>query len=283
LKLARGIVAALVAIGLSALGASAHELTPEQLGALKFEQRLGAQLPLDLAFRDQEGNPVALRQYMNGQRPVILTLNYFHCQNLCPLELEGLASALNGVSFTLGDEFDIVSVSIDPREGPSDATATRLRALRGYNRREDLRGWHVLTGDQVSIDRLADAVGFSYSHDADANEYAHPLGLIVLTPGGEVSRYLFGLDYAANDLRLALVDASAARIGSLIDRAVMLCYHYDPLTGRYTPLALNLVRGGSGAGVLAVLLFLGWLWRVDLRSGQRAAGAASVHGRRVSE
>jgi protein SCO1 len=278
------MIVALVALTrLGTLSASAHELTPQQLGALKFEQRLGAQVPLDLTFRDQDGNAVALREYMNGQRAVILTLNYFHCQNLCPLELEGLAGALNEVSFTLGDEFDIVSVSIDPREGPSDATATRLRALRGYDRREHARGWHVLTGDQVAIDRLAGAVGFSYTYDADANEYAHPLGLMVLTPGGQVSRYLFGLDYAANDVRLALVDASTARIGSLIDRAVMLCYHYDPLTGRYTPLALNLLRGGAGAGVLVILLFLGWFWRRDLRPAQHGAGAASVPGPAVSE
>jgi protein SCO1/2 len=133
----------------------------------------------------------------------------------------------------------------------------------------------VLTGDQVAIDRLADAVGFSYSYDADANEYAHPLGVIVLTPGGEVSRYLYGLDYPPNEVRLALVEASAARIGSLIDRAVLLCYHYDPLTGRYTPLALNLLRGGGGAGALAILLFLGWLWRADLRPAQQAADASS--------
>src|SRR5205085_504426 len=161
-------------------------------------------------------NAVALGQYLNGERPAILTLNYFHCQNLCPLELEGLASALNGVSFTLGGDFDVVSVSIDPHEGPPDAMATSLRAVRGYNRGDQARGWHVLTGDQVAIDRLAAAVGFSYSYDADANEYAHPLGVIVLTPTGQVSRYLFGLDYAANDVRLALVDASAARIGSLL-------------------------------------------------------------------
>jgi protein SCO1/2 len=257
--------ALLMAFALSPLAATAHELTREQLGALTFEQRLGAQVPLDLAFRDQDGNAVALGKYLNGSRAVILTLNYLHCQNLCPLELEGLANAVNAVSFTLGEEFDIVSVSIDPREGPSDATSTRLRALRGYNRNAQTRGWQVLTGDQAAIDRLAGAVGFSYSYDPDADEYAHPLGAIVLTPGGQVSRYLFGLDYAANDVRLALLDASAGQIGSWIDRAVMLCYHYDPLTGRYTPLALNLLRGGAATGASLILLFLGWLWRAELR------------------
>src|SRR5436309_3588767 len=245
--------------------AAAHELTPAELGALRFEQRLGEQVPLDLQFRDENGAVVVLGQYLDGSRPVILTLNYFHCQNLCPLELEALANALNGVPFTLGDEFDVVSVSIDSRDGPADASATRLRTLRGYQKRQNVSGWHVLTGGQQAIDRLASAVGFSYSYDPDANEFAHPLGAIVLSPAGHVSRCLFGLDFAANDVRLALVDAAAARIGSLIDRAVLLCYHYDPLTGRYTPLALNLLRGGGAAGLLATVVFLGLLWRADLR------------------
>ena len=262
------VLVLVVVVALRVPSASAHELTPEQLGALTFEQRLGEQVPLDLGFRDQDGNTVALSRYISGPRAIILTLNYFHCQNLCPVELEGLASALNGVTFTLGDDFDIVSVSIDPHEGPSDAAATRLRALRGYDRRERGFGWHMLTGDQTTIERLAAAVGFSYTYDADANEYAHPLGVMVLTPTGQVSRYLFGLDYAANDLRLALVDASNARIGSLIDRAALLCYHYDPLSGRYTPLALNLLRGGGASGVAVIALFLGWLWRAELRAGR---------------
>jgi protein SCO1/2 len=259
------VVASIAAFAVGAPVVAAHEITPEQLGTLRFDQRLGEQVPLDLPFRDENGAAVVLGQYLDGSRPVILTLNYFHCQNLCPLELEALANALNGVPFTLGDEFDVVSVSIDTRDGPTDAAATRLRALRGYEKRPSAVGWHVLTGDQPAIDRLAGAVGFSYSYDPDANEFAHPLGVVVLSPAGQVSRYLFGLDFAANDVRLALVDAAAARIGSLVDRAVLLCYHYDPLTGRYTPLALNLLRGGGAAGLLATVAFLGLLWRADLR------------------
>ena len=269
-------VASFAALALSAPAtAAAHELTREELGALRFDQRLGQQVPLDLQFRDENGAAVVLSQYLDGSRPVILTLNYFHCQNLCPLELEAVANALNGVPFTLGDEFDVLSVSIDRRDGPADAAATRLHALRGYQKRQDVTGWHVLTGGQQAIDRLASAVGFGYSYDPDANEFAHPLGVIVLSPAGQVSRYLFGLDFAANDVRLALVDAAAARIGSLIDRAVLLCYHYDPLTGRYTPLALNLLRGGGAAGLLATVVFLGLLWRADLRRASAAPAEAS--------
>jgi protein SCO1/2 len=259
------VVAWFATLATGATATAAHELTPDQLGALRFEQRLGGQVPLDLAFRDENDAAVALSQYLDGSRPVILTLNYWHCQNVCPLELEALASSLNGVPFTLGTDFDIVSVSIDSHEGPADAAATRLRALRAYQKGQITSSWHTLTGGQQAIDRLAEAVGFTYSYDPDANEFAHPLGVVVLTPAGQVSRYLFGLDYAANDLRLALVDAGAAQIGSLVDRAVLLCYHYDPLTGRYTPLALNLLRGGGAAGLLATVVFLGLLWRADLR------------------
>lgn len=254
----------LMAAVLTAGPVSAHELTPEQLRSVTFDQRLGQQVPLDLRFRDEDGQAVTLGNYF-GQRPVILTLNYFHCQNLCPLELDGLMNSLNGVSFTLGREFTVISVSIDSREGPDDATTTKLRALRGYNHPQNGGGWHVLTGDQAAIDPLAQSVGFHYSYDPDADEYAHPLGLVVLTPDGQVSRYLFGLDFAATDVRLALVDASAERIGSIIDRALLVCYHYDPLTGRYTGLALNVLRGGGAAGVLAMAVFLSWLWRAELR------------------
>jgi protein SCO1/2 len=254
------------------MAALAHELTPEQLRTLRFDQRLGQSVPLDLAFRDEDGQHVTLASYLNGQRPVILTLNYYRCQNLCPLELEGLMNGLNGVTFTLGKDFDVVTVSIDPREGPDDAVSTKLKGLRSYDHPQNGTGWHVLTGDQTSIDRLAESVGFQYSYDPDANEFAHPLGVVVLTPEGQISRYLTGLDFSANDLRLALVDASAAKVGSLLDRALLVCYHYDPLTGRYTSLALDILRGASAAGVLVLGVFLGWLWRTDLRRGAASRG-----------
>jgi protein SCO1/2 len=252
----------------------AHELTPEQLKTVTFEQRPGAQVPLDLRFRDEDGQSIALSDYF-GQRPVILTLNYFHCQNLCPLQLDGLLNGLNGVSLTLGQDFSVVSLSIDPREGPDLAATTKLHALRAYDRRETGAGWHILTGAQPDIDRLTQAVGFHYSYDPDADEYAHPLGIVVLTPEGQVSRYLYGLDFAANDLRLALVDASANRIGTLLDRALLVCYHYDPLTGRYTLLALNALRVGGGVSVLALAALLTSLWRTDLARGKKPTPAGT--------
>lgn len=256
-------VAVLLAAALLMMTAArveADELTPDQVKNLTFSQRLGDQVPLDLSFRDEHGQAVTLGNYF-AQTPVLLTLNYFHCPNLCPLELQGLFSGLSGVSFTLGQQFSVISVSIDPREGPPDAMATKLRVLRDYRAPEQGGGWHLLTGPQAVIDRLTQAVGFEYAYDADNDEYAHPLGVLALTPSGQISRYIYGFDFGANDLRLALVDASSGRIGSVLDRAVLICYRYDPLTGRYTPVAMDLMRGGGAVGILGTLMLLGWLWR----------------------
>jgi protein SCO1/2 len=249
--------------------ASAHELSRDQLRGVTFEQKLGNRVPLDLAFRDQDGQPVTLRDFFD-MRPVLLTLNYFHCNNLCPLELDGLMSGLNGLSFTPGNEFLVLTVSIDSRDGPAEASDARARALRGFDKRHAADGWRALTTDrQDTIDQLAQSVGFHYVYDPQEDEFAHPTGAVVLTSDGRVSRYLYGLDFSATDLRLALVDAAAGSIGTLLDRALLVCYHYDPLTGRYTPLALDLLRIGGGAGVLALAGLLGWLWVGErrMRSG----------------
>ncbi len=253
---------------------SAHDLTPDQLRTVRFDQRLGQPVPLDLTFHDDSGATVSFHDFFGpGNRPVVLTLNYFHCQNLCPLELDGLMYGLNGLSFAPGNEFNLLTVSIDPREGPGDAADAKARALRAYDRTAiGERGWHLLTGDQDTLDRLTSAVGFHDVYDPQEDEFAHPLGAVVLTPDGRISRYLLGIDFSANDLRLALVDASGGAIGSVLDRALLVCYHYDPLTGRYTSLALDLLHWGAGAAVLAVGGFLGWLWWNERRGGSRLPG-----------
>jgi protein SCO1/2 len=261
------LVLALVLFAASAASAGAHDLSPDELAGVGFDQHLGQRVPLDLLFYDENGNSVRLGDYFGTNRPVILTLNYFHCQNLCPLELDGLMSGLNGIAFTLGQEFTLVTVSIDPREGPADAVDIKGRTLRGYDRADaGESGWHVLTGDQTAIDRLTQSVGFNYAYDPLQDDYAHPAGVMVLTPSGQISKYLYGLDFSANDLRLALVDAGSEHIGTLLDRALLVCYHYDPLTGRYTPFALNFVRAGAAVGLVVMVGFLGWLWRDELRS-----------------
>ena len=266
----KAAIVAAIAVLLTAWPAQAHDLSPDQLADVGFDQRLGDRVPLDLLFRDETGASVRLGDYFSiTDRPVILSLNYFHCQNLCPLELDGLMNGLNGISFGLGQDFTMVTVSIDPREGPADAQDVKARTLLGYDKPGGDQGWHVLTGDQASIDRLTQAVGFRYAYDPLQDDFAHPAGVVVLSPSGQISRYLYGLDFSANDLRLALVDASAERIGSLVDRALLVCYHYDPLTGRYTSLALNFVRGAAALGLVGLVGFLGWLWRGELHRKTR--------------
>jgi protein SCO1/2 len=254
----------LLALAQPAGPANAHELNPDRIGDLGFEPHPGAQVPLELAFRDESGQPVTLGAYF-GTRPVILTLNYLSCPNLCPLMLRNLAGDLDGLPFTLGEQYTVLTVSIDPRDTPALAAHARQTALGASDHPETAAGWKVLTGTHANIDRLADAVGFRYAYDADQDEYAHPAGVIVLTPDGKVSRYLYGLDYSPLDLRLALVEAAERRIGSLVDQALLLCYHYEARTGRYTPLVLNAVRGLGAATVLGLGGFLGLLWRADLR------------------
>jgi protein SCO1/2 len=258
-------VMALAAFACSFAVASAHDLSPEALSQIGIDQHPGQTVPPDLLFQDESGAFVRLGDYY-GQRPIVLTLNYLRCQNLCPLELDGLMRGLNGLSFTMADDYEVLTVSIDPREGPADALDARNRAVRTYIHPTAIAtGWHILTTDHTNIDRLADAVGFRYGYDAQSDEYAHPAAVVVLTPAGRVSRYLYGIDFAANDLRLALVDAGEQQVGSVLDRALLVCFHYDPATGRYTPLVMNVLQIGGAVTVLGLGSLLVWLWRTDPR------------------
>jgi protein SCO1 len=238
--------------------AAAHELSADQLATVGFEQRLGQRVPLELAFTDDSGQQVSLGRYF-GQGPVVLTLNQLHCKNLCPVELEGLIDGLNGVPFALGQQFTMLTVSIDPRETPQDAADAKARGLRGYARKQGSTGWHVLTGDEQAIETLEQAVGFNAVYDPQEDEFAHPAGVILLTPDGQISRYIYGIDFSSSDLRLGLTEAGKGSVGSLVDRALLVCYHYDPLTGRYTPLVVGLMQGGAAAGVLGLGGLLAWL------------------------
>ena len=260
------LLALVLGLFLCASATSAHELTPDQLRQVGFRQHIGDSIPLDLTFTDEYGNRAGLSTYF-ATGPVILTLNYFHCQNLCSLELQNLVDGLNGVPFTLGDEFTLLTVSIDPRETSQDAALAKFRAFRGYIHPGAAAGWHLLTTtDQLAIDRLAATVGFDYTYDAEQDDYAHPLGVVVLTPSGQISRYLYGLDYSANDLRLGLVDAAEQRIGSAIDQVLLICYHYDAVSGRYTPLVMNILAAAAGLTVLLAGAGLFVMWRMDLRA-----------------
>ncbi|MBV9133488.1 MAG: SCO family protein [Chloroflexi bacterium] len=261
-ELRAAIVALVALIGLSTT-ALAHELPRDEVATVGFSPRVGGQAPMDATFVDESGLRVTLGQYF-GAKPVLLSLNYFHCQYVCPIEEDGLINALNGVHLALGQDFTLLTVSIDPTDGPLDAITVKARALRGYDRPEGANGWHLLTADATTIQQLTSWVGFQYVPDPQQGDFAHPIGVVSLTPGGRISHYLKGLDFSANELDLALADVSQDS-----QAAPVVCYQYDPLTGRYTPLALDLVRVGGGAGVAALLGWLAMLWRADLR-GKRA-------------
>jgi protein SCO1 len=233
---------------------AAAERTPAAqrmtLASVGFDQNLGARLPGGLRFRDETGRTVRLDELFAG-RPVVLALVYYKCPMLCTETLNGLLRALRALSLDAGRQFGVVVVSFDPRETPALAAAKKKVYVERYGRAGGERGWSFLTGDSDSIRRLAAAAGFRYAYDAELDQFAHATGLVVLTPGGIVSRYLYGVEYAAGDLRLALVEAAAGTIGSPVDKLLLYCYRYDPLTGKY---GLLISRVLKLAGALTVAL-----------------------------
>jgi protein SCO1 len=258
-------LAAVFAVLACATEVSAHELPRDEVATVGFAPRVGERVPLDAAFVDDNGTPVKLGQYFGGAggKPVLLSLNYFHCQYVCPIEEDGLLNALNGVNLTLGKDFTLLTASIDPTDGPAAATTIKARALRGYDRPEGADGWHLLTADSASIQRLTSSVGFNYVPDPQEGDFAHPIGVMLLSPNGAINTYFFGMDFSAAELQQALVGTQDS------DGVQTVCYQFDPLIGRYTPLALNLVRIGGGVGFVTMMAWLAYLWRTDLR-GKRA-------------
>ncbi len=224
-------------------------------------QRLGGRVPLDLPFRDEEGRRVSLGDCTTG-RPTVLVLAYYRCPMLCTRVLNGLLDALRAIPDSAGRSFSVVVVSFDPREKPPLAALKKASYLEAYGRPGADAGWHFLTGDPLAVASLADAVGFRYRYDPDTEQYAHASGLVVLAPDGTVSRYLLGVRFEPRDLRLALAEASAGKVGSPADQALLLCYRYDPATGHYTFAVIRLVKWLSGAAVLGIAGLVGGLaWR----------------------
>jgi protein SCO1/2 len=230
------------------------------------DQKLNQQIPLDLEFRDAAGKTVRLKDYF-GTKPVILSLVYYDCPMLCTLSLNGLLKSLQHLKFTAGDEFNVLTVSFDPREKPELAAAKKRVYLTLYNRPDGWNGWHFLTGDQESIRRLTSAVGFRYQWDQSSGQFNHATGIMVLTPEGKLSRYFYGIEYPPTDLRLGLVEASAHKIGSPVDAVLLLCCQYDPVKGRYGFLITRVLQL---AGVVTVLC-LGSLMLVFLRRERRSS------------
>ncbi len=234
---------------------------PNLLKQVRFDQELNHSIPLDLVFTDENGRTVQLGQYF-GSKPVILTLVYYTCPMLCTQVLNGLDRALENIPPTVGKDFNVVTVSIDPRDTPVLAAAKQAMYAGMYGRPGAAHGWNFLVGTQPEIKQLADAIGFRYAYDPDSKQYAHAAGIVVLTPQGRVSRYFYGVEYRERDLRFALDQASGGKIGSPIERALMYCYHYDPHTGKYDLLISKIIKIASGltvaiGGIILVFFFRG--------------------------
>jgi protein SCO1 len=239
---------------------------PAPLREIGFDQHLDEQLPLDTPLRDEAGRGVRLADYF-GKRPVVLVFAYYDCPMLCTLAINGLSSALNVLSLKPGADFEIVTVSIDARDTPASAASKKSGYLERYKRPGAADAWHFLTGDQPSIDRLTHAAGFRYAWDQDTKQFAHPTGIIVLTPDGRMARYLFGIEYGPRDLRLAIVEASSGKIGSPVDALLLYCYHYDPMTGRYGLVIMRAMRIAGATTVLALGGFVFVMVRNERRRG----------------
>jgi protein SCO1 len=241
---------------------------PPRLENVGIEQHLDAQVPPDLVFLDDAGKSVRLGDYF-GRKPLILNLVYYNCTMLCGEALAGLASAMRLVKFDVGNEFDVVTVSFDPRETPEMAAAKKKDYVGRYGRANAAAGWHFLTGQPNSINALTKVVGFQYQYDPKSNQYAHATAIMVLTPQGHISRYFYGVDFPPKDLRMGLVEASQGKIGNAVDAVLLYCYHYNPETGKYGAMVANILRLAAAVTILVMGIFLFILWRLDLSVPRR--------------
>lgn len=233
----------------------AATFTPMLLEDVSFKQRLDELLPLDAEFQDDDGRAVKLGDLF-GTRPVLLAFVYYECPMLCTQVMNGLSSALEVMPFAAGREYDVVLISFDPRDTPAIAAEKKRTHLEYWSAEDDAASWHLLTGDEASISRVTSAAGFTYQFDEETGQFAHVSGVLVATPEGRLSRYFYGVEYSPKELRLALVESGEGRIGSAIDELLLYCFHYDPESGRYGLVVMNLVRLG---GVVTVLLMGGFI------------------------
>jgi protein SCO1 len=241
---------------------------PMMVQGVGIDQNLNAQIPLELKFKDETGQVVRLGQYFRD-KPVVLALVYYECPGLCDLVLNGLSHAMGQISLNAGSDYQVVTVSFNPKESWQLATAKKANYLEKYQRPGAKEGWHFLTGDEASIKSLTDTVGFHYNYDPISKQYAHASGIMVLTPEGKIARYFFGIEYKPRDFRLGLVEASANKIGTPADRVLLFCYHYDPTTGKYG-MAITQVTRALGT---ATVLLLGGFVFIMLRRERQSHGA----------
>jgi protein SCO1/2 len=234
---------------------------PELLKQVGIDQKLNQTIPLNLTFRDENGQTVQLAQFF-GHKPVILTLVYYNCPMLCTQVLNGVESGLKELQTDIGKQFEVVTVSIDPTESHVLAKVKQEMYVGMYGRPDAAQGWHFLTGDEPQIKQLADAVGFRYAYDPDTKQFAHASAIMLLTPEGKISRYFYGIQYPSRDLRLGLVEASEGKIGTPVDQVLLFCYHYDPATGKYGLLISRVIQAGGALtvlilGIAMLILFRG--------------------------
>jgi protein SCO1/2 len=245
-------------------------LRPPGLKNVGIQQNLNEQIPPGLAFRDESGKTVKLGDYF-GSKPMILNLVYYKCPMLCSEVLAGLASALKPMKLDVGKDFDVLTVSFDPRETPADATASKAEYLKRYGRPGAEKGWHFLTGPQESIDALTKAAGFQYEYNQQTGQFAHSTAIIVLTPEGKIAQYYYGVEFPSKDLRLAMVQASQNKIGTVVDQILLYCYHYDPSAGKYGLIISRVLRLAGVATILILGSFMILMFRRD--AAHRLSGA----------
>jgi protein SCO1 len=279
-RLLAGLMAGLLSLSASTLvwaqnapklqpGDAVANQKPSILDQVGLDQRLNQQVPLNLTFNDETGQAVQLQQYF-GAKPVILIMVYYQCPMLCTQVLTGFTGAMNGiVRFNIGREFDVVTVSIDPRDTPQDAAKAKKTYIQRYRRSGAEQGWHFLTGKKDQIDALAQAVGFRYAWDPQIQQYAHASGIMLLTPDGRVSQYYYGIEYAPRDIQLGLIEASKGKIGNVVDQVLLYCYHYDPRQGKYGAAIFNVLRLSALATVLMVGGFMVIMFRRDSLAAQK--------------
>jgi protein SCO1 len=261
--------------GLAAFSTSAQQVTtPAILNKVGITQNLNMRVPADLAFRDETGKSVRLGDFF-GKEPIVLSLVYFECPALCTEVLNGELRTMNAISLNLGKDFEAVTVSFEPKDTPVLAKAKRDVYVGQYGRPGAVDHWHFLTGDQQSIDALTNVVGFQYAYDASIRQYAHAAAVAVLTPDGRIDRYFYGVQYPARDFRLGLVEASEGKIGTLTDHALLYCYQYDPMTGKYGVVVMNVLRAAGGLTVLILGIFMTVMF---LRERKRPSGIPPAAG-----
>jgi len=269
----------LVLLFLLALGsaAAAQTVSDATLSQIRFDQKLGRQVSPNLMFRDEEGRPAQLQKYFRGQ-PVVLVLGYYQCPMLCTMVLNGMVEAAADMKWSIGRDFAVVDVSIDPQETSTLSAAKKRSYVKRYGRSGAAEGWHFLTGNEKAIRQLADEVGFRYVYDPASRQYAHPSGLVILTPEGKIAHYLFGVTFAPKDLYAALRDAADKKVGSPIQQLILLCFHYNPITGKYSGLIVVILRV-LGAGT--ILGFLGLIIILVRRGRAAQASLAAAGGSRL--